>query len=130
MPTSPPTLIVQTVSFAEGDRALAVELGTELYEHLTRSRQDRLAFGPGIPVRVATDADSVDRSAARHLLVVPVLGPASFGDADVRASAAAAIAAWHQELGPGHVVPVFTSPSWRAEEERLLGRPCLRKLFQ
>jgi hypothetical protein len=126
--TTQQTLIIQTVYFAEGDRAAAVELGGELYEVLTRPRNDRLAFGPGIPVIVGSSAEQVDVQAARHLLIVPVLGRASFVDGDTRDRVMTSIAAWHEALRPGHVVPVFNAPVWRNQEAKLPGTPILGRL--
>lgn len=37
---SKPTLLIQTVYFAEEDQSKAEELGFLLYEHLTRARED------------------------------------------------------------------------------------------
>lgn len=111
------TLLIQTVYFAEADRAAAVDLGGELYEVLTRPRNDRLAFGPGIPVIVGSGAEQVDLRAAEHLLVVPVLGRASFVDGDTRSRAMASIAAWHEALRPNHVVPVLDAPVWSTSNE-------------
>lgn len=113
------TLIIQTVYFAELDRAAAVELGNKLYEALTRPASepsDRLAFGPGIPVSVGASADRVDLRAAKHLLLVPVLGEGSFHEETIRRDVRARLAAWHEELRPGHVVPVFDAPVWLDEE--------------
>src|SRR5262245_33240663 len=125
-----PTLLVQTVYFSDGDEPIARELGLELYGQLTRSRHDRLAFGPSIPVRIATNADAVDLRAAQNLLVVPVLGDDTFGDDDAREGALATMDAWFGALGPGHVMPVLASSNWRAVEDRIRARPSLRHLYQ
>lgn len=124
-----PTLLIQTVYFADTERKLAVELGLQLYDHLTRPREERLAFGAGIPVRVGCKWDRVDTEAAQKVLVVPVLGRDCHGDEDQRAAALRAISEWNETLGQGHVVPLFTSKTWEAEQDTLPVQPILRKLY-
>lgn len=126
---SRPTLVIQTVYFHPSDRPLAQDLGGLLYEHLTRPRADRLAFGGGIPVLIATDTTHVDTDVASHLLIVPVLGASSFRDEDCRQVAKASVQTWHQHLGPGHVVPVFASANWRSEESEFPGKSVLTRLY-
>src|SRR5262245_25423817 len=82
-----PALLVQTVYFHNADQASAETLGFELYDLLTRPRgereragaeataQERLAFGPAIPVRIAVEPEEVGTTEARHIVIIPVLGP-------------------------------------------------------
>lgn len=122
------TLVVQTVYFSAADRDAAIELGRELYDHLTRPHSDPLAFGPGIPVAIATTADHVRSDTAEHLLVVPLLGAQAHTDAATRDRAIERIATWHGGLGAGHVTPVLLSARWRNEGRRLPGTAILSRL--
>jgi CHAT domain-containing protein len=122
------TLVVQTVYFSESDRAAATALGLELYEYLTRPRSDPLAFGPGIPIAIATTPEHVRPDAAQQLLVVPMLGAQAHGDEATRQRAVETIAHWHSRLGTGHVTPVFLSAAWRNEEDQLPGKAILSRL--
>jgi hypothetical protein len=124
------TLIIQTVYFAEGDRAAAVELGDKLYEALTRPPSEPLAFGPGIPVIVGSSAEHVDLHAAEHLLILPVLGQGSFQDEAIRGDACVRLAAWHEALRDGHVVPVFDAPAWLDEAGQLPGVPIRARVVE
>lgn len=116
---SRPTLLVQTVYFAEGDREAARSLGVALYERLTRRRNDALAFGPGIPVRVAVKHDHVRADAAKHVIVVAMLGASTYQDQDARERALESLHRWHVSMGEGHVLIVSTSPGWRTLGARL-----------
>lgn len=127
---SKPTLLIQTAYFALADQSKAEELGLLLYENLTRTRRDKLAFGPGIPVRVATRADLVDPEAAEHVAVIPVLGPGTSQDEQRRDSAIELLNDWQARLREkGVLLPVFTTEAWRNFEERLPVKPVLQFLY-
>ncbi|MFG0263491.1 MAG: CHAT domain-containing protein [Novipirellula sp. JB048] len=124
---SKPVLGLQTIYFDESDREDARRLGKDLYHHLTRPLEDPLAYGPGIPVAVAVAADAVDLQAADVVVLLPVLGAISFGlDCD---GVLAEVRKWHEQLGPGHVLPVPISTNWRTVEDRLLGKQLLTELY-
>ena len=127
MPSSP--LVIQTVCFHPDDHAATAELGGLLYEQLTRPRARPLAFGPGIPVRVATDPARVLAATADHNLVVPVLGASAFRDKDSRQRTREAIEAWHDTLGDGHVVPVLLDEVWRTASAVEELTPILSRLY-
>lgn len=118
---------LQTVYFDESDREDARRLGKDLYHHLTRPLEDPLAYGPGIPVSVALAADAVDLQAADVVVLLPVLGKTSFNlDCD---GLLAELCKWHDQLGPGHVLPVPISTNWRSVEDRLPGKHFLSELY-
>jgi len=125
--SSTPTLLVQTTYFDDEDRADAAQLGERLYDLLTRDRSQPLAFGPGIPVRVATKADRVDPKAAEHVLIVPVLGAHAFANESIRATALRKITSWQGALGGGRVTPLPTALAWRTPGSKLPGAPILAK---
>ncbi len=124
---SKPVLCLQTVYFDESDREDASRLGKDLYYHLTRPQEDPLAYGPGIPVAVAVAAEAVDLQAADVVVLLPVLGKTSF-NVD-REAVLAELSKWHDQLGPGHVLPVPISTNWRSVEDRLLGKLLLTELY-
>ncbi len=112
-----PTLLLQTVYFHPDDQKDALDLGIGLYNRLTRPLDDPLAFGPGIPVRVAVAAEHVDLKAAETTIIIPVMGSSSaqtLGD-----EIPPKLALWHKELGPGHVLPVLMDNSWSASATAL-----------
>jgi hypothetical protein len=109
-----PTLIVQTVWLHAEDRKQAASLGADLYAHLTRPVDDRLAHGGGVMVLSAVAPDHVDLEAAEHVVLVPVLGPGSLQLA--RAAAIESLRDWHDRLGEGHVLALPTVASWRSAE--------------
>ena len=121
VPTMRPTLIVQTVCFDDGDLEPARELGIRLYELLGRPRHDRLAYGAGVPVYSATSAGRVDVRAAGFVVLVPVVGTVAFQMK--RQAIVKQINAWHEGGGPGRVLPVFLSNSWRNIEWELKCHP-------
>ena len=57
---SRPTLCVQTTFLHESDRAEAANLGSDLYNLLTRPVDDTLAFGAGIPVLSAVQPSKIE----------------------------------------------------------------------
>jgi MinD-like ATPase involved in chromosome partitioning or flagellar assembly len=125
--TEVPTLLVQTTYFSEDDRESAEALGYELYELLTRSRTHRLAFGPGIPVRIAVHPEELALDVAKHVVVIPVVGQRTFLEA--RNAALATLRAWHDQLAQGGaVVPVLMSRVWRAVVPDLPGRAVLHDI--
>lgn len=122
-----PALSLQTVFFHESDREQASRLGTDLYEHLTRRINDPLGYGANIPVLVAVSAARVEVDAAEVVIVVPILGRTTFNLQGK--SVVDQLQAWHQRLGPGHVLPVPTSSNWRSEEGQLPGVQLLTELY-
>ncbi len=127
---SKPSLIVQTVYFSAEDQSAAEELGFLLYEHLTRSRADRLAFGPGIPIRIAVKASVVDPAEAEQVVIIPVLGQDSAQDEGTRDQVFIALNDWDQlPGGTVSLLPVFLSEGWRAYEEDLPVKPLLQYLY-
>lgn len=122
-----PTLVVQTVYFHDSDRDEARRLGKDLYRLLSRPTDEPLAFGAGVPVLWAVAPDSVDTEAARHVVVIPVLGHETFLLA--KAKVVAQINKWHDKLGPGHVLPVPLSANWRGAENKLPGVLLLSRLY-
>lgn len=124
MPIDKPTLILHTTYFPvagpedeadDPERAGAVSLGNDLYDILTRRRDDRLSWGAGVNVRIGTRFDKVDLDEATHVIVVPVLGVYSQANQDVCARAIATIRAWSATT---RVLPVLTSASWRSHERK------------
>src|SRR5580698_4861574 len=98
-----PTLVIHTTFFAphqksdvDSERASACGLGAELYDLLTRPRRDPLAWGPGIPVRIGTWPERIDRTEADHAIIVPVLGGRAFSDKEAREAALTFMERWHQ----------------------------------
>ncbi len=69
---------IATCHLTDDDRAPARQLGLDLYDHLTRDRNDPLAFGPGIPVVIDIDMDWDGSNhlgvLAEHVLLVIVAG--------------------------------------------------------
>lgn len=130
-----PTLIVHTTYFPltadpklvskDPERLAAEKLGLELYEKLTRPLDDRLSWGAGVSVRIATRADRVDPGEAEHVVVVPVLGARSHEQAAVRTRALDAMRGWKDAVV---LLPVPTSPAWRAQEP-LPVKPLLTDLY-
>jgi CHAT domain-containing protein len=129
-----PTLIVHTTYFSaaplagetDEERAAAEELGKELYGLLTRAASDPLAWGPGIPVRIATSPEHIDVDEAEHVVVLAVLGAESSGDEDARRRACQAFQRWARE--GARALPVLTDKNWRASEHEL-NAPILRELY-
>lgn len=122
-----PVLVLQTVYFHESDREEARRLGVDLYERLTRPIDDPLAHGPGIPVLVAVQAESVDVEAADTVVLIPVLGTQTRGL--MKDSVLETLKQWHKALGPGHVLPVPMSANWRGDEDKLPGKQMLSMLY-
>jgi hypothetical protein len=124
MAIAKPTLIVHTTYFpvdeedpsADPERAAARVLGEELYDLLTRPTKDRLAWGAGVPIRIATRHDLVDVDEAAIVVVVPVLGEYAQTLEDVRRAAMERIAKWSTRCC---VLPVFRWQGWRAHEAAL-----------
>jgi hypothetical protein len=112
-----PTLVVHTTFIGpHGDptsdeHAAASRLGDELYDLLTRPKGDPLAWGAGIPVRVATASDQIDRGEAETIIVIPVLGAGTFQDEDSRCRALQTIEAWEKTDGL-RVAPVPLGGVW------------------
>ncbi|MBI3270139.1 MAG: CHAT domain-containing protein [Planctomycetes bacterium] len=125
-----PPLQLQTVCFTKEEHEEARKLGTMLYERLTRPLGDPLAFGAGIPVLVASTPEHVRPDAAKHVIVVAVLGQPSFENQGTRRRVLERLHAWHKELGPGHVLAVPTCAVWRNEEGGLEGKALLTKLYE
>jgi hypothetical protein len=123
-----PALQIQTIYFADTDEAPARELGLLLYDRLTRPRNDRLAFGPGIQVRVAVPYLSVDPEEADHVVLVPILGAGALHDEARRQAVLRMSTRWSRAASTGHLLPVLTSEAWRAQEARLGVKPLLTKL--
>lgn len=123
-----PVLSLQTVYFHETDREAAVRLGSDLYELLTRPIADPLAFGPSIPVRIGVPAKSVDITAAGTVVLIPVLGAQTRGL--IRWQVLETLAKWHEDLGPGHVLPVPLTANWRTDEDELSGKQMLSMLYE
>jgi hypothetical protein len=129
-----PTLIVHTTYFSaaplpgqpDEERAAAEALGKELYELLTRPSADPLAWGPGIPVRVATAPEHIDAAEAEYVVVLAVLGGDSSTDADARGRVFQAFKRWGSD--GVRVLPVLTDRTWRASEQELKA-PILRELY-
>lgn len=127
-----PTLVVQTVNFGgtePSDYAAARELGGELYDSLTRPRNDALEHGPGILVLSAVEPEYVDIHAADTVVVVPVLGKSTFLDPHLRNIALDTINTWYSELGEGHVLPVPLTENWRNLEGSIVGKLLLTELY-
>lgn len=117
-----PSLIVYIVSFDRdaqdrtGAEYESVEtLGRHLYGRLTRPTDDPLAFGAGVPVRVAARPEHVDLESAEIVMVVPVLGAQTYLIKRRRQAALDDLNEWSRRLGRGHVVPVPLTQNWRAE---------------
>lgn len=128
-----PTLVIHTTFFAprqkadsDSERGPACTLGGDLYDLLTRPRRDPLAWGPGIPVRVGTWPERIDRTEARHAVIVPVLGGRAFSDQEARESALAFMERWRQ--AGARVLPVPTSANWRALVPARMPLPLLTML--
>ncbi|MEY2931313.1 MAG: hypothetical protein RL033_2062 [Pseudomonadota bacterium] len=112
-PLGKPTLLLQTTYFAEEDREGAETLGLALYELLTRSRADRLAFGPGIPVRIAVHPEELALDAAQHVIVIPVLGQRALQSSEKRNSYLEKLRDWSAALtSRGALVPVLMVEGW------------------
>jgi hypothetical protein len=119
-----PTLIVHTTYFRlsevpadwafDPERKGAEDLGRDLYNLLTRRIDDPLSWGAGVPVRIATQYDRIDPDEATYTVVVPVLGPDLHADEQLRVLALQKIAEWQNTTS--RVLPVPTSPVWRANE--------------
>ena len=132
---SKPTLLIQTVYFTEDARGEAEKLGFLLYDQLTRSREDTLGFGPGIPVRIATHADAVrlETEEAEQVVLIPVLGAGTAQDKLARTQVITRLLDWAQQpqlQGKGALLPVFTTPVWREYERQLCGKPLLQHLYE
>ncbi|HEX2671712.1 MAG TPA: hypothetical protein VHM25_12610, partial [Polyangiaceae bacterium] len=125
---SRPSLVVQTVYFGATDRPHAEELGLVLYDHLTRPSRDKLAFGPGIPVRIAAAAASVDLDEADRAVLIPVLGLDTVQVEDARANVVETLDGWQDRLKTGLLLPVLTTESWRPYQEDLPREPLLQYL--
>lgn len=120
-----PVLSLQTVYFDQTDQEDARELGTHLYQCLTRPIEDPLSYGPRIPVRVGVREDRVAVEAADVVVLIPVLGNVTY--LSKKDSVVKRIGEWHETLKSGKVLPLFTSANWRAES-RFPGYPLLTKL--
>jgi hypothetical protein len=119
-----PTLLVQTAYFSEQDRESAESLGFVLYDLLTRLREERLAFGPGIPVRIAVHPGEVALDVAQHVVVIPVLGQGALVRQSVREAALRTLRDWHLRLASGGaVLPVLMSEGWTQFLGDLPGEP-------
>lgn len=117
-----PTLVVQTVYFEPDERAPAERLGRALYDHLTRDAQQKLGFGPGIPVRVAVRAPHVDTNEAEHVVLVPMLGVKACQNVDARERTLKALAEWETQLDPnGLVLPLLLTSAWNRVTDNLPG---------
>lgn len=126
-----PTLLVQTTYFSERDRNGAAHLGFELYDLLTRAREDRLAFGPGIPVRIAVHPEEVAVDAAKHVVVIPVLGQGSALSQERRNRCLDMLQSWHDKVGiDGAVLPVLMSKGWSQFSNDLPGQPVLQHVHE
>jgi len=72
---------IATTHVSEEDRPFAKQLGIELYDKLTRDRNDPLSFGPGIPVAIDVEIDWGGKdqlnALADHVLLVMVAGSES-----------------------------------------------------
>lgn len=129
-----PTLIVHTTYFSatlladepDEERARAEQLGRELYDLLTRPTSDPLAWGPGIPVRIATAPEHIDATEAEHVVVLAVLGADSAADEGARKRAVGAFQRWGRE--GARTLPVLAHTNWRATEPELKA-PILRELY-
>lgn len=106
----PPVLTLQTVYFHESDREAARGLGLDLYHHLTRPADEPLAYGAGIPVRVAVRADKVELDTASTTMLIPVVGKQAF--LLKKAEVIAKIQEWKAELGDDHVMVTPVSHNW------------------
>jgi len=124
---SRPTLILLTVPFHAEDHEPAHQLGLDLFENLTRSLTDPLAFGAGIPVFCGVDPDEVDLQAAETVVVIPVLGKLAF--MMNREATIARLNEWHAKLGEGHVLPVILTENWLNAEGNLPGLLLRTELF-
>lgn len=122
-----PTVIVHTTFFPvattpaealiDPEREAARLLGERLYDLLTRPTADRLSWGTGVQVRIATHFDRIDPDEASFVVVIPVLGEIAEERDNVREQAIATIASWR--ASHAHVVPVFRWRSWRAHEDAI-----------
>ncbi|HZJ63676.1 MAG TPA: CHAT domain-containing protein [Kofleriaceae bacterium] len=122
-----PTVIVHTTFFPvattpaeeliDPECEAARLLGERLYDLLTRSAADRLSWGTGVQVRIATHFDRVDPDEASFVVVIPVLGDIAEERDTVREQAIATIASWRVTCA--HVVPLFKARSWRAHEDAI-----------
>ncbi len=122
-----PVLSIQTVYFHESDRDDARRLGSDLYELLTRTPEDPLGYGPGIPVLAGVAASQVNLEVAETVVIIPVLGKTSYQlMAD---EVLETLAAWHDPKHPGKVLPVPSSANWRSKEARLPGKLLLTMLY-
>ncbi|MFT5528101.1 MAG: hypothetical protein ACI9HK_006089, partial [Pirellulaceae bacterium] len=122
-----PALSLQTVYFHDGDREEACRLGADLYQHLTRPVDDPLDYGANIPVKVGVSAERVDLEAADLVVLIPVLGSTTF--LLNRETALQQLQSWHEQLGPGHVLPIPTSSNWRGAEDQLPAKQLLTELY-
>jgi|GEM_PF-1082830 len=129
-----PTLIVHTTYFSaprmpedeDVERTSALELGRELYGLLTRAPADPLAWGPGIPVRIATEPDRIDLAEADHVVVIPVLGQMAFVDPVARARVVEVLGRWFE--ASARILTVFSHKSWRNVKKQLK-TPVLTELY-
>lgn len=130
-----PTLVVHTTYFPspitstvdnDPEHLSALRLGEDLYSLLTRAKDPPLAWGAGIPVRVATRWDRIDSTEAKHVVVIPVLGQRSFADEAARRCALEQIAKWN-ETGV-RILPVPVSKQWRNLETKI-PKPLLTELY-
>jgi CHAT domain-containing protein len=128
-----PTLIVHTTYFSakgpgslepDPERADAVRLGDDLYELLTRPKSDPLAWGAGMPIRVATLPTLIDSQEAALVVVIPVLGFDAFTEVQEEALKGLADLA---ERG-AKVLPVLAAPQWRTLEQEI-PKPLLTGLY-
>lgn len=122
-----PTLTFYTVYFHEAERDDAWRLGEQLYDSLTRPIDDPLGYGPAIPVFSGVSVDNIDFEAARHVILVPVLGGESYDDRD---QIIPQLNAWHERLGDHHVVPVLKTQNWRNSTGELNVNFFLHEIYQ
>ncbi len=122
-----PTLTVLTTYLHESDREVAAQLGSHLYDLLTRPLNDPLTQGASIPVLSAVESKQVDPSIADVVVIIPVLGATTFFLR--RKTVLRQLAIWHKRCGDGRVLIVPTSSQWRAVESELPSKQMLSELF-
>jgi hypothetical protein len=129
-----PTLTIHTTYFPGPDASLPADeerdtarwLAHALYDLLTRPKSDPLAWGPGIPVRAATEAALVDSAfdQAAHVVIIPILGSDAF---ETEESVVPILDRWRRMPG-ALVLPVLIDPSWR-DRETAIPKPLLTELY-
>ena len=132
---SRPTLCVQTTFLHESDRAEAANLGSDLYNLLTRPVDDTLAFGAGIPVLSAVQPSKIELTAASKsnvngqiIVIIPVLGSTSFFL--YRREILKQLHTWHNALrDSGAVLVVPLASQWRSVESQLPSKQLLSELY-